>query len=106
MKSFLISLVVVNIIITFCDYYFVKRKAKKISEIEYLKIKHKKKISRKNNKRNSIIIAISNGFIISFVSNFVYYLRISYFVAFPLAFILLLSLIYIIYNYIIIRVIK
>ncbi len=106
MLEFLTSLLVTNIIISFLDYHYIIKRSKKISELEYLKKKHKKKLTNKYRKRNSIIVAIANGLIISFVSNFVFYSKLNYFIAFSLSFLILLLLINIIYNYILIKFIK
>lgn len=104
--NYILSLIIINLIITLLDYNYLKKNKQKISEINYLKQKFHLKIKQKNQKRNSILISIVNGFIISLVSNFVYYANIPYIISFPIAFLLLILLIIIFYHYILAKILK
>lgn len=99
-----LSIIITNFIITLLDYNLIKKNSKKISEIQYLNQKFKKNISSK--KKNSLIICLINGFIISLASNFIYYINIPFIISFPLSFLLILILITIFYNHLLIFFMK
>ncbi|MBE6154809.1 MAG: hypothetical protein E7163_04485 [Firmicutes bacterium] len=104
--KYLISTIIIMQIIAILEYKFVMKKSKKITELEYIKKRNKIKLTKKNFKRNCIIISLTNGLIIGLTSTLIFYSKFHLIITLPLGFILMIFLINIFYNHIIIKILK
>ena len=95
----IITFLVIYIIIFLGDYFLFKRfKIFMINEYDYLLTRFKLKDNEKDRKLAKLICSLLNSLIISLVSTFIIYIKLPLYLKFPLAFILLVALIYSIYG--------
>ncbi len=75
-----------------------KTKNKKIDEIDFITRKHKIDMSKFNIRKVSLVLCLINAFIISFVGTIVTSINIAYYYQLLIAFVLVFSLIYSLYE--------
>ena len=96
---FIVVFILAFIVILLANKYKLKkRKTKDIMELSYIKNKFKIDIKKLNIKKEIIIISILDSFIISFVATFISILKIHYIWQILIGFIILVALIYSIYE--------
>ena len=96
---YLFIFVVVFLLTLVMDLFKIKKKKfKKIGEVQYMINKFKLDVNKLNYKKTCIIISLINAFIISTVTIIIYSIDVSMVLQLLVGFILLFSLIYVLYE--------